>query len=58
MDAIAAALPAFAVALLPSEAARKEHLANCQDSAQYYLHRIIKAAKEAYAVATIAWAGA
>lgn len=53
MEAIAASLPAFAVALLPDGAARREHLAGCQDSAQYYLNRIVKAAKDAYAITTM-----
>lgn len=48
MEAMAASLPAFAVALLPDGPAQKEHLVGCHDSAQYYLNRIIKAAKDVY----------
>lgn len=46
MEAIGAVIPAFAMNILPPELPRKEHLSSCTDSAQYYLNRIIAAAKE------------
>lgn len=50
MEAIGATIPAFAVNILPKETPIKEHLAACQESAQFYLNRILKAAKEKYII--------
>lgn len=46
MEAIGALIPAFAVRLLPKEASTRDHLNTCRESAQYYLNRILKLAKE------------
>lgn len=46
MEAIGALIPAFAVRLLPKDVSARDHLNTCRESAQYYLNRILKMAKE------------
>lgn len=46
IEAVSAILPAFAIKILPSELPMREHFAFCKESSQYYLDRILKAAKE------------
>ena len=53
MEAISALFPAFAVKLLPKESSIRDHIASCQESAQYYLNRILCSAKKRYLLYTI-----
>ena len=53
MEAIGALFPAFAAKLLPKESSLKDHIAGCQESAQYYLNRILCSAKKRYLFYTI-----
>jgi len=53
MEAIGALFPAFAVRLLPNEGSLRDHIAGCQESAQYYLNRILCGAKKRYLLYTI-----
>jgi hypothetical protein len=55
MEAIWATVSAFTINILPKETPAKEHLATCQDSAQYYLNRILKLAKESEDEKNIEW---
>lgn len=50
LQAVGAALPAFAVVAMGADgAAAGEHLQVCQESAKYYINRVLKVAKEGYA---------